>query len=94
MQQLSGPVRPGSEKLTVQQEGTSVDPRGVQRDPVCRGGELVQWALHKEAFPPENRQPMFGYYLRKVWLGCCHSGYEAAGVVDVPSGGQGASLQS
>ena len=38
----------------------------VQRDPVCRGGELVWGALHEEAFPPENRQPMFGYYLRKV----------------------------
>ena len=29
----------------------------------------VNWsggALHEEAFPPENRQPMFGYYLGKV----------------------------
>ena len=38
----------------------------VQRDPVHRDGELVQGALHEEAFPPENRQPMIGYYLRKV----------------------------
>ena len=30
---------------------------------------VVNWsrgALHKEAFPPENRQPMISYYLRKV----------------------------
>ena len=60
---------------------------GIQRDPVCQGGELFWWALHEEAFPPENRQPMFSYYLGKVCLGCCHSRYEAAGVVDVPSGG-------
>ena len=39
---------------------------GVQRDPVCWGSELVRGALHKEAFPPENRQPMIGYYLMKV----------------------------
>ena len=67
---------------------------GIQRDPVCWGGELVRWALHEEAFPPENRQPMFGYYLRKFHLRRRHSRYEAAGVVYVPSGGQGTSLQS
>ena len=34
----------------------------VQKDPVCRGSELVWGALHGEAFPPENGQPMIGYY--------------------------------
>ena len=60
---------------------------GIQRDPVCRGGELVWWALHEEAFPPENRQPMFCYYLGKFRLRHRHLRYEAAGVVYVPSGG-------
>ena len=60
---------------------------GIQRDPVCRAGELVQWVLHKEAFPPENGQPMLGYHLWKLCLGCRHSRYEVAGVLDVPSGG-------
>ena len=60
---------------------------GIQRDPVHLGGELVWWALHVEAFPPENGQPMLGYYLGKLCLGCCRSRYEAAGVLDVPSGG-------
>ena len=67
---------------------------GIQRDPVCQGSELIHWALHKEAFPPENRQPMFGYYLRKLHLRHNHSRYEVAGVVYVPSGGRGTSLQS
>ena len=66
----------------------------VQRDPVCRGGELVRGTLHEEAFPPENRQPMIGYYLRKVQLGHRRLGYEAARGVNVPSGGHGSSLQS
>ena len=67
---------------------------GIKRDPVCRGSKLVWWALHEEAFPPENGQPMLGYHLGKLCLGRCHSRYEVAGVLDVPSGGQGASLQS
>ena len=54
---------------------------------VYRGSKLVWWALHEEAFPPENRQPMFRYYLRKFHLRCHRSRYEAAGVVYVPSGG-------
>ena len=67
---------------------------GIKRDPVHRGSELVWWALHKEAFPPENGQPMLSYHLRKVCLGCSHLRYEAAGVLNVPSGGRGTSLQS
>ena len=37
--------------------------RGIQ------SAGAVNWsggALHEAAYPPENRQPMFGYYLRKV----------------------------
>ena len=36
----------------------------VQRDPVCHSSELVWGTLHKEAFLPEDRQPMVGYYPR------------------------------
>ena len=67
---------------------------GIQRDPVCWGSKLVRWALHEEALPPENGQPMLSFQLRKLCLGHRCSRYEVAGVLDVPSGGQGASLQS
>ena len=59
---------------------------GIQRDPVCRGSELVQWALQEEAFPPENGQPVLGYHLGKLCLRRCRLRYEVAGVLDVPSG--------
>ena len=45
----------------MQQEDTSANPHKCTEDPVRWGGELVWGALHEEAFPPENRQPMFGY---------------------------------
>ena len=57
---LAGKGGVGSRKILLQTLAC------VQRDPVHWGGELVQGALHEEAFPPENRQPMIGYYLRKV----------------------------
>ena len=65
-QWLLGSVRPGLEKLMAQQEGTSVNSHGYTEGSSPPGGELVWWTLHEEAFHPENRQPMFGYYLRKV----------------------------
>ena len=66
----------------------------IQGDPVCGGDELIQWALHEEALIPEDGQPMLRYHLGKLCLGrrCLRS--EATGVLNLPLGGQGTSLQS
>ena len=59
----------------------------IQWDPVCQGGELIQWALHEEAFIPQNGQSMLHYDLGQLCLGRCHSWSEVAGVLDLPPGG-------
>ena len=66
----------------------------IQRDQVHRSGELIWWALHEKALIPENGQPMLRYHLGKLCLGRCHLKSEAAGVLDLPPGGGGTSLQS
>ena len=56
----------------------------IQRDPVHRGSELIQWALHQEAGPPEIAQPMLHNNLGRLHLRCHCLKSKAAGSLDLP----------
>ena len=67
--------------------------QGVQGDPVLHSSKLVGRTLGKEAFFPEDGQPMIGYHLRWFQLQCCHSRHKALRGVDVHHRGCGSILQ-
>ena len=56
----------------------------IQWNPVCRGGELIWWALHQEAVLPEIGQPMLCDHLGRLRLRHRHLKSKVAGVLDLP----------
>ena len=66
----------------------------IQWDPVRRGGELIQYALHQEAVIPEIGQPMLHNHLGRLHLRHRHLKSKVAGVLNLPPCGRVASLRS